>query len=86
MACVSCSKVDDQVDANYALKLKLSTTTVASSQACNKEKRINLTENDVPGASVQDKETELFHNDQLRRWLKCRGASTSGNRSQLPQR
>ena len=82
MACGSCSKVD----ANYALKLKLTTTTMASSQACNKKKRINLTENDVPGASFKDKEPELFHNDQLRRWLKCRGASTSGNRSQLLQR
>ena len=75
MACGSCSKVD----VNYALKLKLSTTTMASSQACNKKKRINVTENDVPGASFKDKEPELFHNDKLRRLLKCRGASTSGN-------
>ena len=59
---------------------------MASSQACNKKKRINLAENDVPGASFKNKEPELFHNDQLRRWLKCRGASTSGNRSQLLQR
>ena len=29
---------------------------MASSQACNKKKRINLTENDVPGASFKNKE------------------------------
>ena len=73
MVCGSCGKVD----ANHPLKLKLTTTTMASSEACNKKKRINLTENDVPGASFKDKEPELFH---------CQGASTSGNRSQLLQR
>ena len=41
---------------------------MASSQACNKKKRIKLTENDVLEASFKDKEPELFHNDQLRRW------------------
>ena len=34
MAGGSCSKVD----ANYAVKLKLTTTTLASSQACNMKK------------------------------------------------
>ena len=80
MASGSCSKEDE----NDALKLKQQQQWLLLKHVTRK--KINLTENDVPGASFKDKEPELFHNDKLRRWLKCQGSSTRGNQSQLLQR
>ena len=43
------------------------------------KKRVVLTEEDVPGASFKNKDPQVFHNEQHKRWLKCRGASVGGN-------
>ena len=48
--------------------------------------RVILTEEDIPGASLQKKKPENLKNEELRRWLKCRGGSVSGNRVQLLER
>ena len=52
-------------------------------QLPNNNKRIVLTEKDVPGASFGNKKPEEYHNEQLKRWLRCRGASVKGNRKEL---
>ena len=69
-------------------KFKLVSMEVTEAKFDNKSKRkrLILTEDDVPGASFQGKNPELFHVCQLKRWLKCRGASTTGNRSELLDR
>lgn len=48
--------------------------------------RIILTENDIPGASLQNRKPENLQNEELKRWLKCRGGSVGGNRVQLLER
>ena len=48
--------------------------------------RTILTEEDIPGASLKGRKAEQLKNDELKRWLKCRGASVSGTRMQLIQR
>ena len=55
------------------------------SKSENFKKKIVLTEADVPGASIsfKNKDPEIFHNEELKRWLKCRGASVGGNRREL---
>ena len=50
----------------------------AHSKSENFKKKIVLTEDDVPGASFKNKDPQIFHNEQLIRWLKCRGASVGG--------
>ena len=45
-----------------------------------------LTEEDIPGASLQKRKPENLKNEELRRWLKCRGGSVGGNRVQLLER
>ena len=52
----------------------------------NKRFRTILTEDDVPGAYLKGRKAEQLKNDELKRWLKCRGASVSGTRMQLLQR
>jgi len=52
----------------------------------NNKKRIILTEEDVPGASFKNRNPESCHNEQLKRWLKCRGAAVKGNRTELLSR
>ena len=47
--------------------------------------RVILTE-DIPGASLQKRKPENLKNEELRRWLKCRGGSVGGNRVQLLER
>ena len=47
------------------------------------KKKSVLTEDDVPGASFKNKDPQIFHNEQLKRWLKCRGASVGGSRREL---
>ena len=42
------------------------------------KKEIVLTEDDVPGTSFKNKDPQIFPNEQLKRWLKCRGASVGG--------
>ena len=49
----------------------------------NFKKNIVLTEDDVAGASFKNKDPQIFHNEQLKRWLKCRGASVGGSRREL---
>ena len=55
-------------------------------QSNEKLSRIVLTGNDVPGASLNGKKPEELKNEELKRWLKCRGASVSGTRTRLLQR
>jgi hypothetical protein len=45
-----------------------------------------LTENDVPGAKFIHPSIEEHTNLQLKRWLKCRGLSTTGKRKDLIER
>ena len=42
--------------------------------------RLILTEDDIPGASLQNRKPESLKNEELKRWLKCR------NRVQLLER
>ena len=49
----------------------------------NFKKNIVLTEDDVAGASFKNKDPQIFHNEQLKRWLKCRGASVRTSRREL---
>ena len=53
------------------------------SKSENLKKKMVLTEDDVPGASFKNKDPQIFHNEQLKRWLKCRGASVGGSRREL---
>ena len=46
-------------------------------------RRVILTEEDIPGASLQKRKPESLKNEELRCWLKCRGGSVGGNRVQL---
>ena len=48
--------------------------------------RIILTEDDIPGASLQNRKPESLKNEELKRRLKCRGGSVGGNRVQLLER
>ena len=49
--------------------------------------RVILTEEDIPGASLQKRKPEILKNEELRRWLKCRsGGSVGENRVQLLER
>ena len=48
--------------------------------------RVILTEEDIPGASLQKRKPENLKNEELRRCLKCRGGSVGGNRVQLLER
>ena len=67
---------------------------MAAKEACEDANNSNntklfrtiLTEDDVPGASLKGRKTEQFKNDELKRWLKRRGASVSGTRMQLLQK
>ena len=45
-----------------------------------------LTEDDVPGASWKGRKPEQLKNDDLKGWLRCRGAIVSGTRVQLLER
>ena len=46
-----------------------------------------LTEEDIPGASLQKRKPEILTNEELRRWLKYRsGGSVGENRVQLLER
>ena len=45
-----------------------------------------LTEDDVPGASLKGRKAEQLKNDELKGWLRCRGAIVSGTRVQLLER
>ena len=44
----------------------------------NFKKKIVLTEDDVPGASLKNKDPQIFHHEPVKRWLKSRGASVGG--------
>ena len=45
-----------------------------------------LSEEDIPGASLNGKSPGELNVVQLRRWLACRGAPTSGKKPQLIER
>lgn len=45
-----------------------------------------LDENDVPGAILPRKTPEECNMQQLKRWLVCRGASSTGKKAQLVAR
>ncbi len=44
---------------------------------------IHLTEEDVPGASLNGRDPSQLHVEELKRWLKCRGAMVSGRKKDL---
>ena len=49
--------------------------------------RVILTEEDIPGASLQKRKPEILKDEELRRWLNCRsGGSVGENRVQLLER
>jgi len=45
-----------------------------------------LTEDDIPGASLNGKQPKQLNLTQIKRWLACRRAPTSGKRPQLIER
>jgi len=45
-----------------------------------------LTENDVPGASLNGKQPHEMNKQQLKRWLVCRGAPVTGKKPDLVER
>lgn len=48
---------------------------------------LQLLETDgVPGAQLLMDRLELYHNDDLKRWLKCRALKLDGNKTDLIQR
>ena len=49
-------------------------------------KQIVLTEEDTPGAKLPRGNAEECTVPQLRRWLLCRGAKTSGKKAELVKR
>ena len=53
------------------------------SKSENFKEKIVLTEDDVQWAAFKNKDPQIFHNEQLKRWLKCRGASVAGSRREL---
>lgn len=48
--------------------------------------RIDLEEDDVPGASFQYNSIEKHSVEQLKRWLTCRGLKVSGKKAVLIER
>ncbi len=47
---------------------------------------INLTEADIPGASLAGRDPSQLHVVELKRWLKCRGAMVTGRKKDLVKR
>ena len=47
---------------------------------------IVLTENDVPGSSLNGKQPHELNVLQLKRWLACRGAPVTGKKPELIER
>ena len=45
-----------------------------------------LTEDDMPGASLSGRDPSELHVQELKRWLKCRGANLSGRKADLVKR
>lgn len=45
-----------------------------------------LTENDIPGASLDGKDPTVLNVTQLKRWLVCRGAPVNGKKPELIKR
>ena len=69
------------------LKTTMAATENLSNEASKlKSFRIILTEDDIPGASLQNRKPESLKIEELKRWLKCRGGSVGGNRLQLLER
>ena len=54
--------------------------------ALDEKQEFILVEDDVPGASLPEKSVETCSVVQLKRWLLCRGAKTTGKKSALVQR
>ena len=47
---------------------------------------ICLREEGVPGASLNGRDPSQFHVVELKRWLRCRGATTAGRKEDLVKR
>jgi len=45
-----------------------------------------LSENDIPGASLDGKQPSKLNLTQLKRWLACRGEPLNGKKPQLVER
>jgi len=46
----------------------------------------SLKENDVPGASLKERDPSELKIPELKRWLQCRGASMKGKKINLIER
>ena len=53
------------------------------SKSENFKRKNVLTEDNVPGAAFKNKDPQIFHNEPLKRWLKCRGASVGGSQREF---
>ena len=78
----SCSQIRGMFRITMALKDNNSVEKAKNLGSC----RVILTEEDIPGASLQKRKPENLKNEELRRWFKCRGGSVGGNRVQLLER
>ena len=67
-------------------RILISHTSGYLSTRFGKWRRLTLTEEDVPGASLTYAQLERHSVEQLRRWLVCRGMKRFGNKSALLQR
>ena len=47
---------------------------------------VELTEDDIPGTSLSGRDPSELHVQELKRWLKCRGAKLSGRKADLVKR
>ena len=52
----------------------------------NSQYKVVLSESDIPGAALPRDTPEQCTVTQLRRWLLCRGAKTSGKKPELVKR
>ena len=55
-------------------------------EACSSGAQRVLTENDIPGASLNGKNPKDLKIPQLKRWLQCRNASVKGKKAELVAR
>ena len=67
-------------------EIKMASIANDSKLSETKEEGFILTEDDIPGAVLPNRNVEASSVVQLKRWLICRGAKTSGKKSALVSR
>ena len=50
------------------------------------QNQVAIQEEDVPGASLNGRDPSQLHVVELKRWLRCRGATTAGRKEDLVKR